>query len=168
MVAQLYEQYNRLMLHIAHGILADVSLAEDAVSESLVKMMRHQEKFQQMECHQIKAYIVNIVRTTAYDMNKQHSKNTHEPKELLEDIADNNADLLHDLTAKEGYASILNAILSLPDKLRDAAYFFLVHGMTHEEVARACDISVNASKKRIFRAKARIKEIIGGRGGEHE
>ena len=110
MVVQLYKQYNRLMLHIAHGILSDVSLAEDAVSESLIKMIRHQKKFTYMECHQIKTYIVNIVRTTACDMNRQRSKNNHDPEEVLEDIADNNA--------------------------------------------------------RIFRAKTKIKEIIGERGNE--
>lgn len=59
-VEQLFDKYHHLMLHIANQLLNDPTLAEDAVSESLIKIIRHRDKLRDVSSHQTKSYIVNL------------------------------------------------------------------------------------------------------------
>ena len=45
LVESLYDKYRRLMLYVANQMLGDYAMAEDAVSESLIKMIRHRENY---------------------------------------------------------------------------------------------------------------------------
>lgn len=162
MLERLYHTYHRLMIYVANKIIPDPHLAEDAVSESFVKIIRYREKFRTMKCHQEKVYIVNIIKTTSINMKLKKDRHAHETDDLSDDMPDPNINILNDVTANEGYDSMVMAVLSLPDKLRDVAYCYFTHGMTHEEIAKELGISVSASKKRLERAKIKVRAKLGG------
>jgi len=156
MMAGLYRTYSRLMFQIARLVLADSAGAEDAVSEAFLKIIRHCEKFHEMEAHQIKAYIVSTIRTTAYNMHKQRKPVASD--EALFALPDEKTNIEDEVTKAESRATITAVIAQLPDKLRTVAHAFFVQGLSHEDIARMYGISVSASKKRLERAKLRLRE----------
>lgn len=53
------------------------------------------------------------------------------------------------------------ALGALPDNLREAFLLGGVHGMDHNEVAEALDISADNARARLSRARARLRELLG-------
>ena len=56
------------------------------------------------------------------------------------------------------------AIASLPDTLREAFLLGAVHGMDHNEVAEALDITPANARRRISRARAQLREMLAAQG----
>jgi len=162
LLERLYKTYRPLMIYIAARIIPDSMLVDDAVSEAFTKIIQYREKFMSMECHQEKGYIVSIIGSVSINIKKKRERVARESNELNEDIVDLNVNILDEVTANDGYDSIVLAVLSLPDKMRDVAYYYYSHGMTHEEIANKLDITINASKKRLERAKTIIRAKLGG------
>ena len=165
LVESLYDKYHRLMLYVANQMLGDYAMAEDAVSESLIKMIRHREKLRDVSSCQTKAYIIKIVKTTSLTLLTQKALRSLEPDDLLEDSPEGGINVLNDLVVQEGCHTIMKAVQSLHSTLKDVAYLSLVHELKHDEIAHALDISVSASKKRLSRAMRAIKKILGGDNG---
>jgi len=162
LVEQLYKQYNSTMLGVAHKILKDMTLAEDAVSESFVKIIRHRKKLTNVLCHETRVYIVSIIRSTSYDILKKRNRHIHVSDDELADMPDETQNILAKITTEEGYASIKSIIKKLPTTLKDVAYRSIALEMTHEEIASELGISEVASRQRLSRAKSLIKQILGG------
>jgi len=160
---KIYEEYYGLMMHIALGVLEGHALAEDAVSESFIKIMKHNEKIAGLARHQRKSYIVSIVRTTSLDMLRKRGgafASKEDPDKALESVADSSIPVLDGLIAREGCESIVDAIKSLPGTLRDVAYLSLVYDQSHEEISSMLGISYDTSKTRLSRAKKLIREKL--------
>jgi RNA polymerase sigma-70 factor (ECF subfamily) len=148
------------MLHIAIQILKDRELAEDALSDSVIKIIRHREKIFGLTCYQQRLYIVNIIKTTSLDLLKKEKNNADDVEDILATIPDNS--VLDELVAKEGYEAIKDAIKALPESLKNVAYLNLICERTHEEVAGILNISISASKMRLMRAKKAMREALTG------
>jgi RNA polymerase sigma-70 factor (ECF subfamily) len=138
LVEQLYVKYHRLMLYIANSIFCDYALAEDAVSESLIKIMRYRKKLHDVSSHQTKAYIVSIVRTTSLNLlKKKDSSFNPQTEELSDEITDEHADMLDELISREGYDSLMSAFQSLPPPLKEIAYKRFVLNLSHSNRSTA-------------------------------
>ena len=64
----LYTQYHRLMYAQAMRILNQSEAAEDAVSESLMALMKKISLLRPMECNKLRSYVVITVKHTAITM----------------------------------------------------------------------------------------------------
>jgi RNA polymerase sigma-70 factor (ECF subfamily) len=159
---ELYKKYRGLMLHIATQILKDKEAAEDVLSESVIKIIRHRQKIFDLNCYQQRLYIVNIIKTTSLDLLKKIKNSPTDDGDMLENIPDNDVTLLSDLVANEGYEAIKGIIKTLPDSLKNVAYLNLICEHSHEEIARVLGISISASKMRLARAKKAMREALTG------
>ena len=61
---QIWERYYSLMMYEAKKYLDD-SIAEDAASESFIKIIHNLDKFQDITSNRTRAYVVTIVRNTS-------------------------------------------------------------------------------------------------------
>ena len=159
------------MIHIARGMVNDHALAEDIVSEAVIKLIRNTDKIDSLGCYQQKQYIVFIIKNTCIDhyrkVNKRKIDTVGDWSEDTMAIEDINNDPLDEIISKEGYESIVNAIMALPDTLKDVTYLYLVHGHDHDEIADMLGISYDNSKMRLSRAKKMVKKILNtGSAGE--
>jgi len=160
MLEQLYKAYRDTMLYTAQNILHDHALAEDAVSESIIKLSRHMEKFQDIFSHQTKCYVVKTVKTVSYDMYNKRTRLKEDEEDI--NISDVNIDVWADMVRKEGFEELKKIIDTLPDHLKDVL-MLRASGYSHDEIAQALNITVSNSKKRLSRGRARIKKSIGRR-----
>ncbi|MCL2373043.1 MAG: sigma-70 family RNA polymerase sigma factor [Defluviitaleaceae bacterium] len=163
-IEKIYQEYSRLMLHIAKAQISDHALAEDAVSESFIKIIKHMEKFEDISSNQTKGYIVKIVRTTSIDLLRKAQKYKGEavPDEVIETLPDYKIGTLDNLVAKEGYDILKQAIKVLPDQSRDVVDLFIVNGHSHKEISQMLGITPSASKKRLFRARQLLRKLLNG------
>ena len=164
--AVLYEKYVGLMAHIARENLSDHSLVDDIVSESAIKMLRHIDTLESFDCYQQQQYIVFIVKSVCIDRHRRESKLKTESYEALDfdsnKVADEGIGMLADIISKEGYESIVQTILELPDTLKETAYLFLVHDQNYKEIAELLGITPDNAKMRLSRAKKIIREKLAG------
>ena len=71
---QLYEKYHNLMYHRAYEILNDEQIAEDVVSEALIKLAINIDKVGEAESTSAKAFTMQILEHTAIDLYRKRRK----------------------------------------------------------------------------------------------
>jgi len=160
-MVQIFDEYYALMIRVAIGILKDRALAEDAVSESIVKLIENISNIGEVSCYKTKSYIVIIVRNTSLNILKK-AKRSQSLDGEHSDIVDIDAQIPETLISMEGYESIVGIVKSLPPTLKDVAVLSLVHGYSHNEIAELLGISYDTVKMRLSRAKQAIRNAFGG------
>lgn len=167
-ITQIYEKYYGLMLYIAMKVLFDRALAEDAVSESIEKLIKNIHKVGDVSCYQTRSLIVIIVRNTALNILKKAKREG--PEAEFEQIVDDALPVSEEVLSMEGYKNIVEIVNNLPDTYRDVAILSLVHEYEHREIAETLGISYEAVKMRLSRAKKIVRDKLslkgGGRGGD--
>jgi len=164
---QIWNRYNKDMLKVAHKILKDHHAGYDAVQESCLKIIRNLDKIESISSNETKAYIVYIVKNTSLDMlRRAKAKMEKENNVAPENIPSDGLNIPDNLIAKEGYETIMAIIKTLPEQLKEVVYYSLVHEHSHKEIADLLNITEEASRARLFRAR---KEIIKRlEGGSHD
>jgi len=154
---EFHEEYASLMYKKAYGILRDSELAEDAVQESFIRSIKYFDSFPKIKCPQTRNKFVNIVRCISFDIYRkrksQQAVSYDEFEETITDVLAVTDDIL-DSMEFERYLFMLPKsyyiILSL--KYDD--------GYSYKEIAGILNITEENVKKRLMRARKKLREII--------
>lgn len=150
----LYKKYRKLMFYIANRILRDEYLAEDAVEQTFVKIIENLDNISEVDCHKTKSYIVIMVRNCAINLYRQ--RKNHPSVSLDEDI-----ELVDDWRFEFDEMDLLmQAIIHLPIIYRDILTLKYVQEFSNEEIAKMLDISESTVRKRLQRAKEKIRKFL--------
>jgi RNA polymerase sigma-70 factor (ECF subfamily) len=145
---QLYDRFGARLYGIAHRILRDPSLAEDALQEAFVKIWRNAARFDRARGSAL-GWVVIIVRRAAFDLR---------PREAIAELADLPDEQPETAMLDPGLARALDA---LPANQRKALLLMYVHGLTHNELAAAMDAPLGTVKSWVRRASAALKDRLG-------
>ncbi|MCH5209335.1 MAG: RNA polymerase sigma factor [Oscillospiraceae bacterium] len=155
-VMRLYEKYKNLMYKEAYQILHDQLLAEDAIHDSFVKVIRNLHKINENNIPQTRSYLVIICRNTAIDMVKAKlplNQYDYATEYVSSDDSETVSDSLDIVIKRETINDIVEAIEALPPIYRDVFILRRVHNYKREEIAKLLNINVETVKKRLTRAK---------------
>lgn len=156
---KVYLKYRQLMFHVANDILKDEYLAEDVVHKSFIKIMKYLDKIKEIECPKTKGFVVIVVKHAAIDVyRKRKRENTVQIEEevLVE----------HRVTTvdQEVIAKIENpltaAILALPYHYSEVILLKYNHNYTDQEIAGLLGLTEDNVKKRLQRAKKKLKQLL--------
>jgi RNA polymerase sigma-70 factor (ECF subfamily) len=164
-IIRIYEKYRGLMFYVAVNILKDHALAEDAVSDSIEKLINNIHKVGDVSCYKTRSLVVIIVKNTALNMLKKNKRADFLDPDDENAIADTSPTAADKMTSEEGFGSIVAVINSLPDTYRDAAILSVLHEHSHDDIAKMLDISYATAKMRVSRAKKAIRDKLE-RGGD--
>ena len=161
----LYTQYHRLMYAQALQVLRNSEAAEDAVSESLIQLIKKISLLQTLPCNKLKSYVVITVKHTAITL--LHRRQREQPAEdtAFLNIADMQRTDDHVLE-EAGIARIRAAIRSLPPREKDLMLMRYFRDMTDEEIAEATGLKPVSVRVHLSRARKRLEEILNGKGEE--
>ncbi|MDE6956908.1 MAG: RNA polymerase sigma factor [Lachnospiraceae bacterium] len=155
---EIYETYRYFLWFLAHEILKDEYLAEDAVQETFFSIIKYIEKIKDIKSVRTKNFLATIVRNKAIDILRRQKGMVME--ELEESDHSQSQDMLDTYLQKEKMEQIVKAIENLNESYRIVLEYRYLHGLSEEETARMVGISPKNANVRIFRARKKLQEIL--------
>lgn len=167
-------------------ILGNKEDAEDSLQEAFMRLYRAIISGQFEERSKLSTYFYTIVYNTAVDHYKKlkakrfsiisidvEGDNYEEGDDLIRNYADLIEFHSKDSTSKtmgetEVSTIIRNYVTSLPEQYSVILTMFFINDLSHEEISEILKLPIGTVKNRIFRAKARLKEIILKKYSEEE
>jgi len=152
---QLYEKFYGFGMSICLRYTANEEDAIEVLNDGFLKVYRSLEKFDTKQS--FPAWFRRILINTAinhYHKTKKH--HNHAPLEAQTDIASDTASVISQLSHQE----IISLIQNLTPMYRTVFNLFVIDGYSHEEIAKALNISVGTSKSDLSRARAQLRVMI--------
>lgn len=145
--SDMYEKYSKSVYGVCLMYLKNKEDAEEAVSESFVRLMESMPKFES-DSH-AKAYLLR----SAVNICKNYLKSGWRRNTIHDE------DLLMYMTTPEE-ESIMSGVLSLPPKYRAIIYMHYYVGYSAKEIANIMNISQSAVLSRLSRGRSKLKDIL--------
>lgn len=159
---ELHEAYRQVMYGVAYGILRDPSLAEDIVQESFIRILKNFNKIIKKKCPQTQKYFVSIVRSISIDVYRKRKKQpTLSFDEFEGTIADDFGNIEDLLVEME----IESCLLQLPKSYYAILSLKYDGGYTYKEMATILNITEENARKRLHRARNKLREIFTEKEG---
>ena len=89
MFVVIYEKYRYLMMKVAHDVLKDNFLAEDAVHEAFIKIAHNMQNIHDVESVETKRYLIIVAKNAAIDIYRSRKKQMKEEMWLEEQRFEN-------------------------------------------------------------------------------
>ena len=154
----LYYTHRRTMLHIAMQILKDHQLAEDAVQEAFIRLVKNFSKIGQVDCPQTRLFTVIIVRNISLTMRTEQQRQS--VVEIPDTTIPTEYDLEEDVFVRIAYEEVLTAIRGLPLIYRDILYLQCVEGYKLTEISKLIGIETETVKKRAQRGRKMLLDQL--------
>ena len=168
-VSGIFEEYGKQMYSIALDILKNEHDADDALQETMYKIIKYVDKFADDDKSKIRNKIMiglraSIRNTSFRQYRKQQNKNKYETdEEKVEiDIEDESA-IVDDMVIKgEDCRKIKDALLGLSSDLQDTVNLVYYCDFSCVEAAKFLGVTDNAVRNRLYQARKKLKEVLRG------
>jgi RNA polymerase sigma-70 factor (ECF subfamily) len=152
--------HRRLLLQFLRPRTATEQDAEDALQESLARLLRYRD---QESPEAWKALLYRIAANVAHDQYRAAASRCSGDHVPLDDLPV--ADDEHTPEQRAAYdqqvARLTEAILALPPKCQRVYLLKRVHGLSRAQIAARCGISVKMVEKHIATAMAQLRRKVG-------
>lgn len=151
---RIYERCEDKLYAVALNILKQPRAAEDAVQDSLVKVLNHFDAAKKIfadERSNFDAWIVTIVKRTALDMLRKEKR--AEPLAEDWDAPDGG-----DVEAESGYDALVALVRAMPEGYRAVLELRLVCEWGFSEIGKSLGITAGAARARYDRGLKLLRE----------
>lgn len=166
-VSGIFEEYGKQMYSIALDILKNEHDADDALQETMYKIIKYVDKFADDDKSKIRNKIMiglraSIRNTSFRQYRKQQNKNKHERDFFYESDEDESA-IVDDIVIKgEDCRKIKDALLVLSSDLQDTVNLVYYCDFSCVEAAKFLGVTDNAVRNRLYQARKKLKEVLRG------
>jgi RNA polymerase sigma-70 factor, ECF subfamily len=150
-LAELYDAYGPRLYRYAVLVLADRAAAEDAVQEIFVKVALMLDGDTTVPI--TFAYLAASVRNTCYSMLRRTRVRAGATEPLIEPVAPG--------STEEERMVIDDALRTLPAEQREVVYLKVFEGLTFQEIADRCGVSINTAASRYRYATQALRRVLG-------
>ena len=157
-ITQIYEELRLISYHVALAVTKSHAMAEDAVHNAFLAVIKHREEIFALPYPKRKSRIIIIAKNKAIDLLRMQSKIDPITDEA-EEIPDN-LNLCDIIEGQETYEHLINCISRLPEIYKCAFELRYVHDMSNQEIAEILGITSKTVSMRIARAKAMLQEML--------
>lgn len=146
----LYRLYEQPMYFEAYKILHDEYLAEDAVHEAFLRLIRNREKIVVPDTPSVRSYVYKALKSAALDLYRKQKKQ-RENCIVLDETLEN--------TITEEIGQDLQPVFlsELPQKYAAVMRCLFIDGLTVRETAAVLKISESLVRKRCERARKLLR-----------
>ena len=157
-IEECYELYEQKMFRVALAVLHDETLAEDAVQDAFLQLIRHKVYFKKADSDDCKRYIITVIKNASINIyNKRKNENQIVSySDNLETLSDEYTILSED--EKDVEAECTPLMKSLPEKYYAVVDCLVVHDYTVAETAARLNITEANVRKRYERARKMMRE----------
>ena len=151
-IGRLYELIGRNMYAVAYNVLYDYQLAEDAIQESLINVLRGAKALNTPRAAY--SWVLTIVRNTSLDiLRKRKHESPTEDTELI-----NLSESSMHVTGEA--VDVQQALAGLEENDRQIVLLKATMGFSHREIAKMLDLTEGACQKRYQRALKELREHL--------
>lgn len=157
---EMYEQFHKLIYHIAYNLTKDVHLSQDIVQETFLKAYMKIDTL--MDRRKIKAWLTSIARCTAIDFLRKQSKRNEvciEDHEELHPLQEQNGteETVEALFLKSSVAANIDR---LPASQQEVMRLKVTSDLSDKEIALKLNLSPATVKTRFHRARKQLYSIV--------
>jgi RNA polymerase sigma-70 factor (ECF subfamily) len=152
----LYELFYSFALSVSRQYVATTDEGREVVNDAFFRVFTKIENYDPALPFQ--AWLRKVVVFSAIDHYRKYQRSNLHLEELsqVEQMPSDDSDLLERLSSDE----LLAKVQGLPPSYRMALNLFAIEGYEHHEIAEMLGISVGASKSNLFKARAKLKELM--------
>jgi len=150
----LYQLYEQPLYYEAYKILHDEYLAEDAVHEGFLRLIRNRDKIKDPRSPQIRSYVYKTLRSAALDIYRKQKHQRDHCCDMDEAISIPAAD-----RTESTYIAV-SCVDDLPQKYASVLRCLFVRGLTVRETSAVLKISEVCVRKRLERARKMLQGKI--------
>ncbi len=162
----IYEEFNRYIYHLCLKLTRNTTEAEDLMQEVWVKVVRYENNLQNVD--HVKAWLTTITMNTFRDRYRKNVRRSkymmNQPEQLdvpILDLVPNNEISTEEQIEKTEITKLVQAKMAKLDMIyQKTLWYFYVEQYSLAEISSLMKVSVGTVKSRLFRAKARLKEIL--------
>ena len=136
-------------------------MAEDLTAETFARAWVARER---IRVGSVKAYLLMIARNLYRDVRRGRA-DTSLPEHL--DVADAGPGPEASLQARDELQRVLSALAQIPEHEREVLLMATIEGLSYQAIAVALDLSVDAVKVRVHRARVRLNAVRAGMERTH-
>ena len=148
------EEQQTALLRLCFMLLRDYALAEDAVQETFFKAYRGYAAYRG-ECSE-KTWLTGIALNVVRDMKRRAWFRFVDRRITLEQLPE------PAVPFEEKDDSLLQAILQLPGREREALMLYYYQDLTMAEVSQTLNVPLSTVGSRLNRARKRLKTMLEG------
>lgn len=166
-VESIYNLYYKKMYATAYDILKNYHDSLDALQDAFYNITATYDKFRKPKDRSTAALVHIYTKYAAiniYNRNKRYSKIVDTYEDVYEsicDIEDEEADVEKIVIDKETSLIVSNAVDRLEDMYRDVIVLKYYYHMKNIHIAKILNIETGKVNSRIFRAKNKLRDILG-------
>ena len=155
-----YALYEQKMFRVALSVLHDESLAEDAVQDAFLQLIKHKVFFPKADSDDCKRFIITVIKNASINIyNKRKSENR------IVSFTENLEAVCGDQAVEPEYKNDTGAectplMNSLPEKYYDVVECLVVRDYSVQETADRLGITEANVRKRYERAKKMMRQAI--------
>lgn len=160
-VAALYRKYKEDMFRYACSIVHDIDLAEDAVSQAFVGIIKNLKTVLPLKNNKQKTYIFICVKNASYNFVKKQARFS-ECEVSLEfcNVSGFNENMEDHVIRKEYSEELYNIVKTLPDRYRDVVLLRYYVELSYKQISSTLNISVQQVGVILNRAKVKLKDKV--------
>jgi RNA polymerase sigma-70 factor, ECF subfamily len=163
-ITALVAEYSTTLYRVAYSVTRNAAEAEDAVQETFLRVLKHQEKI--TEIRDLRVWLVRIVWNVVLDK-KRRAKTRPENDDVSDHLRtlqsdDRRAD--EEVISSEQHALILGLVDQLPHKERQALLLSAVEELSTAQIADVLGTTESSVRSRIFRARRELALLLAKEG----
>lgn len=154
LLEKLMSEYGDMVLKICYLYLKDYHLAEDAVQETFLKVLKSYDTFlgNSSERTWITRIAINCCKNIRRTRWFQYCRN-----ELTDISHTDGQDVSEEVVEK---SAVLSAVFKLQASDREIIFLYYYEELKVEEIAKIIDKSKNATIQRLYRARKRLEKYL--------
>ena len=160
----LYELYEQPMYRIAFAVLHSSPLAEDAVSDAFVTVIRHLNKFKEPDSDKAKAYIIKIIKSSAINIYRKNKKQAEREVSADDDVLqfrDPRQDVEHYVFEKQNASQVNEMLGELGETDRNIVLLRCRDELSWREVSEKMSVTEENARKRFQRIRKKLIAMKG-------
>jgi RNA polymerase sigma factor (sigma-70 family) len=157
----LYQRYAQSVYRFALYLSGDFALAQDLTADTFARAWIARDR---IRVGSVNAYLLMIARNLYRDEKRRRAPVTL-PDGM--DVIDNGARPAASVEARDELRRVLAALRQIPDGEREVLLMATVEGLSHQAIAGALELSVEAVKVRVHRGRVRLNAILAAQEGHH-
>jgi RNA polymerase sigma-70 factor (ECF subfamily) len=159
-MSKIYEEYEPLMLRYALSLTKNKEMAEDAVHNAFLAIIRRKEKYLSLSCRDLRNLIVIITKNKCIDLLRQRKKYVDIQIDDMGDVlAANELPIEEHVILKDEFESVREHLMSLDERSRLVLEMKYILGMTYNEIGEHLGLTSKHVETCITRAKEKVRRL---------